>query len=403
MFRNLRQFFAAPEAKASRTGRLVAIDGGGRARWTPRDYAALAREGYGKNAIVYRSARLVAEGVGSVSYLLYEGAAELTSHPLLDLIARPNPRQDGATFLESLASHLVLAGNAYIEAVGVGGAQDNTVRELYALRPDRMKVVPGPDGWPRAYEYAVNGASVRFDQTPWSSPGVTNYQPPILQLSLFNPLDDYYGQSPLEAAATAVDTHNAAARWNKALLDNAARPSGALVYQGEDGAVMSDAQFERLKKELADNYQGTMNAGRPLLLEGGLDWKAMSLTPKDMDFMEAKHAAAREIALAFGVPPMLLAIPGDNTYSNYQEANRVFWRGTVLPLAARIGSALTHWLSPSFGSGLVLAVDTDRIEALSGDRAALWERVSRAQFLTVNEKRAATGYGALQGGDVFAA
>ena len=136
-------------------------------------------------------------------------------------------------------------------------------------------------------------------------------------------------------------------------------------------------------------------------LEGGLDWKAMSLSPKDMDFMEAKHSAAREIALAFGVPPMLLAIPGDNTYSNYQEANRVFWRQTVLPLGNRIGAALTQWLAPAFGAGLTLAVDTDRIEALSGDRAALWERVTKAPFLTVNEKRAATGYGAVQGGDVI--
>jgi HK97 family phage portal protein len=163
--------------------------------------------------------------------------------------------------------------------------------------------------------------------------------------------------------------------------------------------VLSDAQFERLKSELADQYQGTANAGRPLLLEGGLDWKPMSLTPKDMDFMEAKHSAAREIALAFGVPPMLLAIPGDNTYSNYQEANRVFWRQTVLPLAGRIGAAITQWLSPSFGAGLTLAVDTDRIEALAPDRAALWDRVTNAPFLTVNEKRAATGYGALAGGD----
>ena len=399
MFERLKNLLAAPERKSSRTGRLIAIDSGGRARWTPRDYAALSREGYGRNAIVHRAVRLIAEGVGAVSFVLYEGAAELTEHPLLDLMARPNPRQDGASFMESVASYLMLAGNAYVEAVGVG---DTNVRELYALRPDRIKVVPGPDGWPQGFDYTVNGQSVRFDQTPGSSPGVTNFQPPILQLALFNPLDDYYGMSPLEAAAVAVDTHNAAARWNKALLDNAARPSGALVYDGADGAVMSDAQFERLKKELADNYQGTLNAGRPLLLEGGLDWKAMSLSPKDMDFMEAKHAAAREIALAFGVPPMLLAIPGDNTYSNYQEANRVFWRQTVLPLANRIGAALTQWLAPSFGDGLALAVDADRIEALSADRAALWDRVSKAAFLTVNEKRAGTGYGAVSGGDTFA-
>jgi HK97 family phage portal protein len=396
MLDRLRSYLSLREVKASRTGRLIALEGGGRARWTPRDYAALTREGYARNAIVYRAVRLIAESIGGLSFVLYEGAAERDAHPLLDLIARPNPRQDGATFLESVSAHLLLAGNAYIEAVGIAGegTQANVaVRELYALRPDRMKVVPGPDGWPQAYDYTVGGATVRFDQTA--------VLPPILHLTLFNPLDDYYGLSPLEAAAVAVDTHNAAARWNKALLDNAARPSGALVYDGPEGMVLAEQQFERLKRELNEQYEGAANAGRPLILEGGLDWKAMSLTPQDMDFMEAKHSAAREIALAFGVPPMLLAIPGDNTYSNYQEANRVFWRQTVLPLAGRIGAALTQWLAPAFGGDLTLAVDSDKIDALSPDRAALWERVTKAPFLTLNEKRAATGYGAVDGGDVF--
>jgi HK97 family phage portal protein len=232
---------------------------------------------------------------------------------------------------------------------------------------------------------------VRFDQ---SAP-----LPPILHLTAFHPLDDHYGLAPLEAAAVAVDTHNAAARWNKALLDNSARPSGALVYDGPEGSLLSDGQYERLKRELTENYEGSTNAGRPLLLEGGLDWKPMSLSPKDMDFMEAKHTAAREIALAFGVPPMLLGIPGDNTYSNYQEANRVFWRQTVLPVAQRVGCALAQWLAPAFGTDLRLSIDTDRIDALSTDRAALWERVTKAPFLTLNEKREAVGYAPAEGGD----
>jgi HK97 family phage portal protein len=392
MLKRLRQLLAPPEAKASRTARLIALESGGRARWTPRDYAALTREGYVRNAIVYRAVRLIAESVGALDFTVHEGPQERDTHPLLDLVKRPNPRQDGASLLEAIAAHLLLAGNAYVEAVGIAGGDGARVRELYALRPDRMKVVPGPDGWPAAFDYTVAGATVRFDQA--------SAQPPILHLTLFNPLDDYYGLSPLEAAATAVDTHNAAAKWNKALLDNAARPSGALVYASADGLILADQQFERLRKELDAQYQGAVNAGRPMVLEGGLDWKPMSLTPKDMDFMEAKHAAAREIALAFGVPPMLLAIPGDNTYSNYQEANRVFWRQSVLPLAHRIAGALTQWLAPSFGAGLALAADTDKIEALSADRAALWERVTKAPFLTVNEKRAATGYGAAEGGDV---
>src|SRR5215213_2628514 len=386
MLERLKNLLRAPEAKASRTAQLIALQSAGRARWTPRDYSALAREGYVKNAIVYRAIKLVAENVGGCAFLVEEGAETRDRHPLLDLLARPNPRQDRAQFLESVATHLMLAGNAYIEAVAVEGSP----RELHVLRPDRMKLVPGADGWPEAYEYTVAGRTVRFEQAA--------SLPPILHLSLLHPLDDHYGLAPLEAAAVALDTHHAAAKWNKALLDNAARPSGALVYTGADGIGLSADQFERVKRELDDLYQGARNAGRPMVLEGGLDWKAMSLSPKDMDFMEAKHTAAREIALAFGVPPMLLGIPGDNTFSNYQEANRVFFRASVLPFANRIGYALAHWLAPAFGNVRVL-VDADQIDALASDRASLWGRTSAAPFLTLTEKRAVVGYAPLDGGD----
>ena len=204
--------------------------------------------------------------------------------------------------------------------------------------------------------------------------------------------------SPIEAAASAIDLHNAAARWNKALLDNSARPSGALVYS--NGQHMTAEQFERLKSELEASFQGTRNAGRPLLLEGGLDWKAMSLSPRDLDFMEAKHAAAREIALAIGVPPMLLGIPGDNTYANYAEANRAFWRQTVLPLVQRTSRALTLWLTPAYGTDFRFSPDLDAVEALAPEREALWSRMERTSFLSEAEKRAAVGYGAkAEGGD----
>jgi HK97 family phage portal protein len=382
----MRQFLAnffrrPPEHKASRTGALVALFGEGRPRWTPRDYAALAREGYQKNPVAYRCVRLIAEAVAGLPLVLMQDVRELDSHPLLDLLARPNPRQAGAEFLEAAAGFLLVAGNAYLELVSVGGSP----RELHALRPDRVKLVPGPEGWPEAYEYNVNGRTVRFE--------VGEGKPsPILHLALFHPTDDHYGFSPLEAAAFALDVHNAAAAWNKALLDNAARPSGALVYSAA-GGNLSEEQFSRLKSELEGSYQGAANAGRPLLLEGGLDWKSLSLSPKDMDFVQAKHAAAREIALAFGVPPMLLGIPGDNTYSNYQEANRALYRETVLPLAQRIFDALAAWLAPAFGERLRLVPDLDQVIALSSERDSLWSRVGSAPFLTDDEKREAVGYG----------
>ena len=380
------------EQKASLTGPLLAFEALRQPVWSPRDYAAFAREGFMQNAIVYRSVRMVAEAAASVPLLLYEGEEETSEHPLLDLIARPNPVCSAPDLLESWYGFLLVSGNAYLEAVAVGG----TLRELHALRPDRMKVVPGPNGWPEAFEYTADGQTVRFAGEV--APGVR----PILHLKLFHPVNDHYGLSPIEAAASAIDTHNTASRWNKALLDNSARPSGALVYTSRDGNL-SPEQYERLKSELEQGFQGAARAGRPLLLEGGLDWKSMSLTPKDMDFIEAKHVAAREIALAIGVPPMLLAIPGDNTYPNYQEATRTFWRQTVLPLVNRTAKALSQWLAPAFGTAaLELCPDLDAIEALSTEREALWSRIDKATFLTANEKRSAVGYGPLEeGGNTF--
>ena len=216
--------------------------------------------------------------------------------------------------------------------------------------------------------------------------------PPILHLRLFHPANDYYGMSPIEAASTAIDIHNTAAQWNKALLDNSARPSGALVYTGGEGRLTAE-QFTRLRDELETGFQGARQAGRPLLLEGGLDWKPLGLSPKDMDFIEAKNAAAREIALALGVPPMLLGISGDNTFSNYQEAQRAFWRSTVLPLFNRTAKALAGWLAPAWGDTLDLRGDLDQIDALTMEREALWARLQGTSFLTDDEKRAAIGYG----------
>ena len=372
------------ETKASRTGPLVALSAPGRAVWTPRDYASLAREGYSRNPVVFRCVRMISEAAASVPLVLFDGERELeTGHRLIGLLKRPNPGQSGTALFETVYGHLLVSGNAYLEAVSIDGA----VRELFALRPDRMRVVAGGDGWPEAYEYVLGARSVRFRRQEGELS-------PILHLTLFNPLDDHYGFAPLEAAQTSLDIHNASGAWNKALLDNAARPSGALVYTGGDGNLTDD-QFDRLKRELEDGYQGARNAGRPLLLEGGLDWKPMALTPRDLDFIEAKNQAAREIALAFGVPPMLLGIPGDNTFANFREAQRAFWRQTVVPLVGRTGEAVSAWLGDAFGAALSIEPDLDRIEALSDERDALWARVTASTFLTEDEKRLAVGYGAL--------
>ncbi len=375
-----RRRLGAPEIKDSRAGPLIAFASGGRARWTPRDYASLASEGFGKNPVAYRCVRMIAEAAAATPLVVFSEGVRTESHPLARLLARPNPEQSGAEWLEGLYGALQTAGNAYAEAAG-----EETPDELWALRPDRVKVVPGRSGWPEAYEYSVDGRALRIGRAAdgWS---------PVLHLKLFHPADDHYGFSPLEAAAFAIDVHNASGAWNKALLDNSARPSGALVFAGRDGERLTAEQFEALRAQIDAAHAGAINAGRPLVLEGGLDWKPMSWTPADMDFIAGKHAAAREIALAFGVPPQLLGIPGDATYANYREANAAFWRGTVAPLVRKTAAALTGWLGVRF-PGVRIEADLEAMPALQPEREALWARLNAASFLTDEERRRMAGVG----------
>lgn len=370
---------AITEQKQAEGWGFIGVYGQGEPNWIRNDYGSLSREGFMRNPVAHRGVRMIAEAAASIPWLAYEGQAELEDHPLLDLLKRPNQRQASASFMETLYGHLIISGNAYVELIEAPSG----ARELHQLRPDRVSVVTDASGWPVALEHAAGSVKRRISLEEGGAG---------MQLTLFHPLDDHYGFAPLSAAMQALDIHNAAARWNKALLDNSARPSGALIYAPKEGGNLSDDQFDRLKVELEQGYAGANRAGRPLLLEGGLDWKAMSLSPKDMDFMEAKNGAARDLALALGVPPMLLGIPGDNTYANYQEANRAFYRLTVLPLVGRVTKEFEAFLGPRYGPGIRLEFDTDQVEGLAIEREALWARIGGASFLTEDEKRAAVGY-----------
>lgn len=352
--------------------------GSGRPGGWAAGYASQVRAGYCSNAIAQRAVRLVAEGLGGAPVLAGDAA-------VLALVAA---RSGGQALTETVAAHLLLHGNAYIQVLTNA---DGMVCELFALRPDRVSVEPDARGWPVAYGYTVRGSTTRLlAEDPAGRPA-------IIHIKAFHPLDDHYGLGCLGAAAGAIAIHNAAARWNTALLDNAARPSGALVYDPGDGSTLSRDQFDRLRREMDASFSGSGNAGRPMLLEGGLKWQALSLSPADMDFAETKASAAREIAMAFGVPPMLLGLPGDATYANYREANRALWRSAILPLADTIFAGISQALAGWFDDAS-LRIDLDRIPALAEDRERLWQQLNAADFLERDEKRAMLGFAPLAAG-----
>lgn len=367
---------------------------------TPRNYEGFAKEGYQKNVVVFRCIQMIATAVGGISWELYNqrvggNAIEIEQHPLLTLIRKPNPMQGQSAFFESFASFYMLTGNTFIESVRPKSTLPPL--ELWPVRPDKMQIVPGSRGYPMKYIFKAPEMSKEWLVNP------VTLQADMFHMKTFHPLNDWWGMSPLEAAMYSVDQSNQGQKWNLALLQNSATPSGVLQMKTSDvnpGGSLTEEQFSRLKNEMENEYSGSRNAGRPMLLEGGLEWKQISMSPKEMEFLKNKETTAIDICEVFGVPPEMLGL-GQKTFNNYKEARMSFYEDTILPIMDKIQDDLNNWLVPMFGKDLLLCYDKDDIEALAPKREAKFASVQNANWLTQNEKRIATGYEPADGWDVF--
>ena len=349
------------------------------------NYESYASEGYQQNAIVFRCVNEIANGAAAIPFKAFQGEIQLDQHPILSLLARPNTQQAGVEYFQSLYSFLLLSGNSYAIRSDVGGAP----RELHLLRPDRVRVKPSKTSMPSAYEYLVGGRVVK-EYAVDADTGESE----IKHMKMWNPLDDYYGLSPIMAAAVDIDNYNEVNKHNISLLRNGARPTGAIVFKPADDRGMpvqlSDGQRQQLNDDLRQRFQGYDNAGRPLLLEGDFDWKEMGLSPRDMDFLQQKNVSAKDIALCFGVPSQLVGIPDQQTYANVQEARLALYEETIIPLAKRVESDFNEWLAPMYGEDISIAYDFESIPAMVERRRRIYENVVaavREGIISRNEAR----------------
>ena len=389
--------FLQPKAPETKEAPQVYLNVNASSHYRRDNYEAYADEGYRKNAIVYRCINEIANGAACVPFKLFQGDDELDQHPLLSLLSRPNPTQAGVEYFQAVYSYLLLSGNNYSIKSDVSGE----VRELYLLRPDRVRVKPSKTATPEAYQYVIGGKVLKtYDADPITG------ESEVKHMKLYNPLDDYYGLSPLMAAATDIDNHNAINTHNISLLRNGARPSGAIVFKpANDRGLpiqLTDGQRQQLKDDLNVKYTGAANAGRPLLLEGDFDWREMGLSPKDMDFLQQRNMAAKDIALCFGVPSQLIGIPDAQTYANVQEARLALYEETIMPLARRVESDLNEWLSPMYGDEIRIEYDFEAVPAITERRRRIYENVTaavREGIISRNEARERLGLEPIDGGD----
>lgn len=363
------------------------------------NFKDFAEDGYSQNAVVFRCVNEVAQGAASIPFKVKRNGEAFEEHPALALLERPNPLQASVEYFQALYSFLLISGNSYALKIKTGNVG---VQELYLFRPDRINVLPSGNYMPKAYEYKVGGQVIAtYDADPET--GMSE----VKHFKLWNPLDDYYGLSPIYAASADIDLHNLIARHNVNLLNNGARPTGAVVFNPKDAKSglsvrLTDEQRRQVAEDLNSRFTGTKNSGRTMLLEGDFDWKEMGLSPKDMDFMNAKNISARDIALCFGVPAQLVGIPDAQTYANVQEARLALYEETIIPLARRVQSDLNEWLIPEFGEDIYFEYDIDEIPAIAERRRRTYENVVsgvREGIISRNEARERLGLPEIEGGD----
>lgn len=351
---------------------------------------------YTHNVIALRCINLIASAVASVKIIVTDehGNHLGDDHSISKILKRPNCAISYCELMESIVAHKLISGNAYILLL----KNRNLIKELHILRPDKVKISQGKSNLPHSYIYHPNESE--SDILEFLVDQVTGNSD-IIHIKNFHPSNDLYGLSALSTARNSIEQYNQSGEWNMAMLKNGARPSGALIVRdsANGNKTLTTEQYERLKFQVDQYYSGSNNTGRPILLEGGLDWKEMSLSPKDMDFISMKHSTAREIALALGVPSQLIGIPGDNTYNNLAEARLSLWEQTIIPILNGILMHLNEKLSHATLEKFKITYNKDDIEIFIERREKLWQYVENSTFMTLNEKRKLFGLPSITGGD----
>lgn len=343
---------------------------------------------------------MLAKACGGIDLEVYKSTSsgreiEQENHPLATLLNRPNPMQSRSSFMESAISYYLMTGNTFIDCVAP--SEKSPPMELWTNRPDKMKIIVGSNGYPKEYQFVTSDAKKVWPVNP------VTFKSGILHLKSFSPNDDWFGLSPLEAAMLSLQQNNEGGRWNLALLQNAASPSGVFKVTANDAnpaGTLEDEKFNRLRETIQESYQGSRNSGRPFLLEGGLEWQSIAYTPMEMSFLEAKKTTGVDICSVFGVPPEMVGL-GQKTFNNYKEARLSFYEDTVLPLMDFFMGEMNYSIASRYGEGTVIKYDKDDIEALVEKREAKYTSLAGANWLTQNEKREASGHEPKPGWDVF--
>lgn len=323
--------------------------------YSDRNYRSFVVEGYKKCGAVYACANKIAGAAAGIKWKLYTDQTmkrEFTSHPLLDLWQKPNPRMGAADLVERIFGFWHLAGNSYLYASRLNPNEPPV--ELWPLFPDQMKIVAG-NGDIAGYVYGYGGPNPRV------------YELEDIMHLKFASYDErsLYGLSPIEVAMRTVDRLNAGNDWNTALFQNDGRPSAVFTTKN----YLTVDQRNQVKSELRKKYSGKRNAGMPMVLEADMSYQQVAIPPKEMDWLNSRGVDERGICMIMDVPSLLLSDYEGQTYANRKEAKQSLFTENVLPKMDRLVGYINMWLVPMYEdlkrSGAYFSYDKKDIEVLA--------------------------------------
>lgn len=339
-------------------------------------------QGYKLNAYVARACNLYAVRVSSVDPIAYDENEDDISdsdHPFLKLINNPNPFMTRRDLFHAIGLYLGIYGEAFIYPKrGVLGYEG-----LYVIDP-------------RMISEACTNTDMLTPVDHWqlSRPiggQVTLLPEEVIHIKLPDPdMTNVRGMSPMLACSKSIEMQNAIREWNIATTRNGAKPSTVL----ESTENISTVDKEQLKKDLQAGHQGTNNAGQVMLLPRGLKATSLGMTAVEMDYQQGMVVAAREIAIAYGIPPEMLADNANKTYSNAQEASREVVVNTIRPLLDNIYDAIWQFFKDKpIAKGIKeYTYDVEQLTDFMGVQTDLYTALQSASFLTANDKREKLGY-----------
>lgn len=312
----------------------------------PRQYA---KEGYRRNDTAHKCIDYISRNAAGIRIALYADATkkrEITSDPILDLLAKPNISMSQQDYVESCIAYQLLYGNSY--QLGMRAGKAGPFDELWVLDPVRVDIVPDGKQIVR-YDYRITERPAALDPM---DVGHSKY---------WCPDDDLYGLSPIEVAAIMIDQNVAARKYNLALLQNSGQPPGAWIVP----AVMDKKSRDILEDKINKKYAGYKNAGKIPVLDGGMKFEPTGIPPAQMAYLELLTHNGASIANIYNLAPQVVGDTSASTYDNYEQAVYGSYTEAIFPNMDKLMGTLNRWLVPQFGkSSKVLGYDKQSVETI---------------------------------------